>query len=327
MNLRTRVGVVIIGRNEGERLVNCLRSLADTPCQLVYVDSGSTDDSVNVARKLGAEVVVLDMSIPFTAARARNEGFAYLKSLDPQIEVVQFVDGDCEVIATWLEKASAFLGEHIEVAAVCGRLRERYPNKTVYNKLCDQEWNTPIGEAKACGGIALMRVMAFEKVDGFRADLIAGEEPELCLRLRAAGWKIWRLDEEMALHDAAMTKFSQWWKRATRAGYAFAEGAYLHGATPERHWVGESRRAWIWGFGIPAVALIIGLINFKWGLLSLLIYPIQVIRLAIRNSSEGSPSWMMAFFQVLGKFPEMLGQVKFLQRLFFGKQGRLIEYK
>lgn len=327
MNLRTRVGVVIIGRNEGERLVNCLRSLADTPCQLVYVDSGSTDDSVNVARKLGAEVVVLDMSIPFTAARARNEGFAYLKSLDPQVEVVQFVDGDCEVIATWLEKASAFLGEHIEVAAVCGRLRERYPNKTVYNKLCDQEWNTPIGEAKACGGIALMRVMAFEKVDGFRADLIAGEEPELCLRLRAAGWKIWRLDEEMALHDAAMTKFSQWWKRATRAGYAFAEGAYLHGATPERHWVGESRRAWIWGFGIPAVALILGLINFKWGLLSLLIYPIQVIRLAIRNSSEGSPSWMMAFFQVLGKFPEMLGQVKFLQRLFFGKQGRLIEYK
>ena len=263
----------------------------------------------------------------FTAARARNEGFAYLKSLDPQVEVVQFVDGDCEVIATWLEKASAFLGEHIEVAAVCGRLRERYPNKTVYNKLCDQEWNTPIGEAKACGGIALMRVMAFEKVDGFRADLIAGEEPELCLRLRAAGWKIWRLDEEMALHDAAMTKFSQWWKRATRAGYAFAEGAYLHGATPERHWVGESRRAWIWGFGIPAVALILGLINFKWGLLSLLIYPIQVIRLAIRNSSEGSPSWMMAFFQVLGKFPEMLGQVKFLQRLFFGKQGRLIEYK
>ena len=110
MNLRTRVGVVIIGRNEGERLVNCLRSLADTPCQLVYVDSGSTDDSVNVARKLGAEVVVLDMSIPFTAARARNEGFAYLKSLDPQVEVVQFVDGDCEVIATWLEKASAFLG-------------------------------------------------------------------------------------------------------------------------------------------------------------------------------------------------------------------------
>lgn len=327
MNMLTRVGVVIIGRNEGERLVNCLKSLVSQACQLVYVDSGSTDNSVSVARQLGAEVVSLDMNIPFTAARARNEGFTQLKKLYPHIEFVQFVDGDCEVVTTWLERVVAFMDSHIEVAAACGRRRERFPDKTVYNKLCDMEWNTPIGEAKACGGDVLMRVIAFEKANGYRADLIAGEEPELCVRFRAAGWKIWRLDEEMTLHDAAMTRFSQWWKRTMRAGHAFAEGAYLHGAPPEKHWVSETRRARVWGLVIPIIALILSVICIQWGLLFLLIYPLQVTRIALSSPNKDKSSWISAFFLVLGKFPEMLGQIKFYQRLRSGKQGRLIEYK
>jgi GT2 family glycosyltransferase len=323
----TRIGVVIIGRNEGERLTNCLKSLLETTNQLVYVDSGSTDGSVDVARELGAQVVSLDMAIPFTAARARNEGFAHLKNIYPQIEFVQFVDGDCEVVATWLDKAMVFLVEHIDVAAVCGRRRERFPDKTVYNRLCDMEWNTPIGEAKACGGDVLMRAIAFEKAHGYRASLIAGEEPELCVRFRAAGWKIWRLDEEMTLHDAAMTRFGQWWKRTMRAGHAFAEGAYLHGAPPERHWVGEARRGLIWGLVFPIIALLLMLVGLKWSLLFLLIYPVQVIRLALGAKANENSAWLAAFFLVLGKFPEMIGQVKFFQRLLSGKQGRLIEYK
>jgi len=326
-DMLTRVAVVIIGRNEGDRLARCLQSLTDQVTQLVYVDSGSTDDSVNLARSKAAEVVALDMTVPFTAARARNEGFKRMRKLYPLAEYVQFVDGDCEVIATWLESAVIFLDARPDIAVVCGRRRERYPDKTTYNMLCDMEWNTPIGEAKACGGDAMMRVMAVENMQGFRADLIAGEEPELCVRFRAAGWKIWRLDQEMTLHDAAMTKFGQWWKRTMRAGHAFAEGAYLHGALPERHWVSESRRAWIWGLGIPLITLIIGIINFKWGMFCLLIYPIQIIRLARRNSAQGKHPWIMAFFLVLGKFPEMLGQIKFFQRLYSGKQGKLIEYK
>ncbi len=326
IGLSERVGVVIIGRNEGNRLVGCLESLSDQVSQLVYVDSGSTDDSVNVARSMGANVVSLDMTIPFTAARARNEGFERFKQLYPQAEYVQFVDGDCVVTATWLKSAVAFLDAQPGVAAVCGRRRERYPDKSIYNMLCDMEWNTPVGEAKACGGDAMMRVIAFENMQGFRAGLIAGEEPELCLRLRAAGWKIWRLNEEMTLHDAAMTRFSQWWKRTKRAGHAFAEGAYLHGDTPERHWVAESRRAWIWGLGIPSIALVLGLIS-PLGMLVLLIYPFQIVRLARRNHSQGKSPWIMAFFLVLGKFPEMIGQIKFLWQLYSGKQARLIEYK
>lgn len=327
MSISSRIGVVIIGRNEGERLVRCLKSLVQHTNQMVYVDSGSTDNSISVATELGADIVSLDMSQPFTAARARNEGYTRLKKLFPHIEFVQFVDGDCEVNSQWLESATNFLDSQPQVAAVCGRRRERFPDKTVYNKLCDIEWDTPIGEAKACGGDALMRVVAFESVHGFRADLIAGEEPELCVRLRSAGWRIWRLEQEMTLHDAAMTTFSQWWKRTMRAGHAFAEGAYLHGAPPERHWVQESNRAWIWGLVIPVIALVLGLISVKWGLFCLFIYPIQVIRLALQDSKLEKEAWLRAFFLVLGKFPEMVGQVKFFQRVGSGKQGRLIEYK
>jgi glycosyltransferase involved in cell wall biosynthesis len=209
-----KVGVVMIGRNEGERIRKCLESLGGIAKQVVYVDSGSTDGSVDMARAMGVEVVGLDMRVAFTAARARNEGFRRLRELAPDLAYVQFVDGDCELADGWLEKAVMFLGEHESVAVVCGRLREHYPERSIYNMLCDIEWDTPVGEAKSCGGNAVMRVGAFESAQGYRADLIAGEEPELCVRLRAAGWLIWRLDEEMALHDAAMTRFGQWWTRS-----------------------------------------------------------------------------------------------------------------
>src|SRR3990167_5804095 len=223
--MSSAIGVVVIGRNEVERLERCLASLVGAAGKIVYVDSGSTDASVPMAQGLGVEVVALDMSRPFTAARARNEGFACLQRLQPDIHFVQFVDGDCEVVDDWLAKAQAFLCEHPAVAVVCGRRRERFPQRSIYNRMCDLEWDTPVGEAKACGGDALMRADAFAAVKGFRADLIAGEEPELCVRLRAIGWKVWRLGEEMTLHDAAMTHFSQWWQRTLRGGHAFAEGA------------------------------------------------------------------------------------------------------
>jgi glycosyltransferase involved in cell wall biosynthesis len=325
--MATGIGVVVIGRNEGPRLERCLVSLIGSAQKVVYVDSGSTDNSVQMARKLGVEVVELDMTIPFTAARARNEGFARVQQLLPTMRYVQFVDGDCEVVGTWLPQAQVFLDARPDVAVVCGRRRERFPQRSIYNFLCDREWDTPVGEAKACGGDALMRADAFAAASGYRADLIAGEEPELCVRLRASGWKVWRLGEEMTLHDAAMTRFKQWWQRSMRGGYAFAEGAFLHGAAPEQHWLRESRRAWFWGLGIPLAAVVASLILGWLGLLLLLIYPVQVMRLARRGDGLPRENWLLAFFLVLGKFPEMVGQVKFLLSRIVGGKTALIEYK
>jgi hypothetical protein len=323
-----RFGVVAIGRNEGERLHRCLASVVAGAARVVYVDSGSTDDSVDLARGFGAEVVALDMARPFTAARARNHGWRRLLELEPGLDYVQFVDGDCEVIVGWLDVARAFLDAHSDVAAVAGRNRERFPERSIYNLLCDIEWgNGAAGPTKFCGGNAMMRVAALEQSGGFRDGLIAGEEPELCVRMRAAGWRVWRLDDEMTLHDAAMTHFSQWWKRSLRTGFSYAEGAQLHGATPEQHWVHESRSALVWGLALPLAIVAATAVVGPWALLGALIYPLQVSRLYLRGSGPWRTRLARAGFLVLGKFPEAGGVLKFLAHRVSGTSGALIEYK
>jgi glycosyltransferase involved in cell wall biosynthesis len=320
------LGVVIIGRNEGERLRRCLESVS-RGAAVVYVDSGSTDGSAQWARNHGADVIELNMRIPFTAARARNAGFRRLRAMAPDLPYVQFVDGDCELTKGWPEHAMSFLDARGDIAVVCGRLRERYPEQSIYNWLCEREWNRPPGEVDACGGIAVMRVNALEAVGGFRDNLIAYEEPELCVRLQAAGYRIWRLDFEMAVHDAAMTHFGQWWRRALRVGYGVAQCDYLYGATPQRHWVWQSRRAWLWGVSLPLACLVIGLAFEPWGWAAWLIFPLQILRQTMRNPGQAKERALLALFQLLARFPEACGQIKFMRDRLFARQARIIEYK
>lgn len=316
-----RAAAIVIGRDEGERLAACLASVIGAADPVIYVDSGSSDGSPARAAAMGAEVVALDLSRPFTAARARNAGLAALRARGGLPAYVQFIDGDCALRPDWLDRAVTFLDARPDVAVVCGRRRERWPEASVYNRLCDWEWNTPPGEARACGGDALARFDALGQAGGYRDGLIAGEEPELCLRLRGLGWRIWRLDAEMCWHDAAMTRFRQWWRRSRRAGFAFAEGAWLHGAPPERHWVAETRRALIWGIGVPGVALLAGL-AFPPAFAVALAWPAQAARIA-RREGWGRTGWERGFFTVLGKVPEALGVLEFRLR---GSRG-IIEYK
>ncbi|MEP1539404.1 MAG: glycosyltransferase [Paracoccaceae bacterium] len=319
-SLQSDIGIIVIGRNEGERLIRCLEALTGAGRKVVYVDSGSNDGSLDAAQARGAETVALDMSVPFTAARARNEGVARLKEIaDPTY--IQFIDGDCEMDPNWLTTASAFLDTHPDAAVACGRLRERFPDATLYNWLCDQEWNGPTGQVKACGGIAMIRSNAFVTVGGFNAQMIAGEEPELCVRLRAAGWNIWRLPDEMALHDAAMTRFGQWWRRARRGGFTYAEGAAMHGHLPERHKVGALRSALLWGAGVPMLTLL-GLFISPLSLMLLLVWPLQVIRLACKGMG-----WTRASFLVIAKLPEAMGAIQYFIARLRGQRTGLIEYK
>jgi glycosyltransferase involved in cell wall biosynthesis len=322
----SNIAVVIIGRNEGQRLVDCFKSLINQTKNIIYVDSGSTDNSIHEAKLLNIDLISLDMSIPFTAARARNIGLFHVIKNYPDVTYVQFVDGDCQVFQEWLPSAINFLDSNKHVAVVCGRRKEISPENSIYNTLCDIEWNTPIGEAKSCGGDALMRIDALKEVNGYREDLIAGEEPELCVRLRAKSWKVWRIDQNMTLHDANIIYFRQWWKRTVRSGYAYAQGANIHGAPPERHWVAESNRAILWGGLIPITVIILSLINIKLVVL-FLIYPLQIFRIIIKSSLPFKTSFLYAYFLSIGKLPELIGGLKFYWHTFCRKQGNLIEYK
>ena len=320
-------GIVIIGRNEGERLRRCLDSVSNSARRVVYVDSGSTDGSVELAQSKGVDAVRLDMNTPFTAARARNAGFRRLQLAAPDVRYVQFVDGDCEVISGWLEAAATFLDQHAGVACVCGRLRERHPERSVYNLLCDMEWDRPVGEAQACGGIAMLRCDAFAALGGFREDLVAGEEPELCVRIRAQGAKVWRLAQHMAWHDAAMLHFNQWWKRSSRSGFGTAQAAFMQGAARELGVVRQMLRPWFWAGLVP---LVITTACVAWGLPAsalLLLYPIQVLRIASGVNGPWSARIPRAFFMLFGKFPELLGQLQFWLSRKPGRTAPSFDYK
>lgn len=324
------LGAVAIGRNEGGRLIACLDSLAGRVGRVVYVDSGSTDGSVEAARSRGVEVVELDLSSPFTAARARNAGLDRLLERDPGLRYVQFVDGDCEVVGGWLERARLELEARPELAVACGRRRERSPGASAYNLLADLEWDTPVGDAEACGGDAMMRVEALRQVGGFDPTLIAGEEPDLCLRLRAEGWKVARLDAEMTLHDLAMTRFGQWWRRAVRAGHAYAEGAARHAHRPGRPWARQVASNYAWGLGVPLTAAALAWPTSGLSLLLLLGYPVIAARATRGRMRRGTPAGASALYGAscaLGKPAQAIGQLTYLANRVLGRRAPLIEYK
>jgi GT2 family glycosyltransferase len=325
MNLEN-VGVVIIGRNEGERLIKCLASVKSDTSNIVYVDSGSTDDSIAAAKQVGAFVVSLDLTQPFTAARARNEGFAALKALKPEVCFVQFVDGDCVLVPGWLAFALMFIEQRDDIAIVCGRRRELRPGASIYNQLCDVEWDTPVGESSECGGDTLVRAKAFEEVGGFRPKLIAGEEPELCVRLREIGWKIWRIDAEMSRHDAAITRFAQWWVRAVRGGHAFAEVSRLHWTSAVGIWKRETVHIIFWGGVLPA-AIGLGALIHPAALGGALAYALQICRIAFSRGPASWQSWTYAVFMTVAKFAEFQGIVKFWWHQWRRQDMTLIEYK
>ena len=329
--MNSSLGVVAIGRNEGERLRRCMRSVVSNVEHLVYVDSGSTDGSVAFARTVGAEVVELDMSRPFTMARGRNAGLARLLARDSPPDLVQFVDGDCELVEGWLETGMAELRARPELAAVSGRRRERDRTRNVFHRLTDMEWDTPVGETLAFHGDVMVRVAALRQTGSFDETMIAGEEPELSARLREAGWKLWRLDADMTLHDVDMHRFGQWWKRSLRSGYAYAEGAARHGRGPMKHWARQVRSHWFWGLLFPLFILFTVWPSGGWSLALLAAYPAMAVKIAIyRRRMHGNP-WSDAFlyggFVMLGKLPNTLGQATYWWNRWRGKRAGLIEYK
>lgn len=318
-----RVAAVLIGRNEGERLVRALAAAVRDVAQVVYVDSGSTDDSVSEAEKVGAQVVTLDMAQPFTAARARNAGFAALRG-DPAY--VMFIDGDCALIPGFIAAGVAHLDAEPPVGLVCGWTVETAPEASIYNALCAWEWKRPAGVIDACGGIFLIRAAAWRAVGGMTEEVIAAEDDELCCRLRKAGWLLERLPMDMVWHDADMHRFGQWWRRTKRAGHGFAQVGALH---PE-HFLRDRQRAWLYGLALP-LGILAAVLLFGWPALLLLgIYPLMAARTfrGLRGAGLGPRLALAnAGFLTLGKFPNLLGMLTYHLRRLARTGFRIIEYK
>jgi len=327
-----RMAAVVIGRNEGERLGPSLRSVKAASLPLVYVDSGSIDASPELAAELGAVVVELDQIRPFSAARARNEGLTEAIRLWPDINYVLFLDGDCILDAKFPGAAAATFRAEDDCAIVTGHLAERSPDASVYNRLCAIEWRSAPGRIKnfaALGGIMAARVSAIQQVGGFNEAMIAGEDSELGVRLALANYAIVKIDMPMAVHDAEMLSFGQWWRRAVRGGHALAQRYSLNGGSRLRDCRREFFSTLFWGIALPLVTLVLIWPTRGLSLLLLAGYPLlawRVDRHYLRNGLSQSDAALAARFTLYAKFANAIGVIRYMINRVRGR-FQIIEYK
>jgi cellulose synthase/poly-beta-1,6-N-acetylglucosamine synthase-like glycosyltransferase len=325
------LSVVVIGRNEGQRLVRCLKSIAamDRPgeIEIIYVDSASTDGSPERAAGMGAKTIALPPGRT-TAALGRNAGWRAATA-----PYVLFLDGDTILHPQFV--TTSLRDFHDDTAIVWGHRREINTEQSTFNRVLDLDWIYPPGITEFCGGDAIMRRDALTQVNGYDETLIAGEEPEMCRRMRAKGWKILHVDRPMTGHDLAMTAWSQYWKRATRAGYAYAQVSERFRNTGLPFWEEDARRNR--NRALTLLAIMVGGIVLSIALLSVIPIALVILffaALAFRTASRTawkSPSFSTRFLyglhSHLQQIPIYLGQLQYARDRKAGRTRGLIEYK
>jgi GT2 family glycosyltransferase len=327
-----RMAAVVIGRNEGERLLPSLQSVLHARLRLIYVDSGSTDGSPDLARGFGIHTVELDALRPFSAARGRNEGLSEAVRRWPDAAYVLFLDGDCVVDADFPAAAAEKLEQDPECAIVTGHLAERSAQSSIYNRMCAIEWQGPPGRIEnmnGLGGIMVVRVAAFRDVGGFNERAISGEEADLGVRLGLRGFSVVKIDRAMATHDAQMFRFGQWWTRAVRNGHSLAHRYASHGRTRFRDGLVGLRSALFWGFALPVTVLLLLWPTHGLSLLLLGGYALlgwRIYRHYVREGHARSEALLMARFLIYAKFAEFLGVVRYCLNRARGR-FQIIEWK
>lgn len=334
----SQVGVVLIGRNEGDRLVRALDAALRDCGQVVYVDSGSSDNSIAEANSRGVQVVELDTTIPFTAARARNSGFEALMKAYPEVDYVQFIDGDCLIEEGWIDKARAELDRDDSLTVLFGRRREERPEVSVFHRIIDMEWDVTPGPVASCGGDAMMRVDLFGRVGGYDPTVAAGEEPELCMRLRDRGAKILCLDQPMTRHDAQIFRLSQYLRRDIRTGRG-ATDVWLRFPRTDNPFNFLVMKLFQWGWGLMALflfgAFLVIIDSTRWfgvGVMALCLFALflrsarQVNRAQRRGLSQ-KDAVCFGCLTPISTCAQMYGQLMYFVDRACKRQTRLVEYK
>ncbi len=327
------LSVVVIGRNEGERLSRCLDSvqaiqLPEGRWELIYVDSRSTDDSAARAALFTSKVIVLQTP-PFSAALARNTGWQAAKG-----EFILFLDGDTVLHPGFVEEVLPYFAD-ASLAAVCGLRKESRPQDSWYNAVLDIDWQFTPGPLQYCGGDALFRRAALAQVGGFRDSLKQGEEPELCRRLRQNGWSILGIDGLMTWHDLNIKSFWQYWQRCFRTGYAYAEVSDIYKNTDDPLWWKESQHNLLKGaLLLLLLALALGL-AFVWRSLFPAVTLVLLLLLLSLHTAyrmrKKIPNWRLALLYGwhahLQHVPMFFGQLAYACDRWRGKKTRIIDYK
>jgi GT2 family glycosyltransferase len=186
------------GRRWLPGLLDSLGAQTRAPDEVLVVDNGSTDGSLDLLR---------EGSVPFVAL-GRNTGFAYAANRGIEAvsaEAVALVNTDVVLAPDWLERAVAALGDGVGSVATKMVLldapeviddagdelrRDGVAHQRAHGRRDDGRWDAPGEVFSACAGAAVYRRAAALDVGGFDERLFSYlEDVDLGLRLRLAGWR------------------------------------------------------------------------------------------------------------------------------------------
>lgn len=228
---------VVIGFNESATLPACFRSIQEAELEglaveIIYVDGGSTDTSIEIARSWKVDAC-LGGEKRRRAAENRNLGLRHARG-----EFVQFLDGDMQLEPGWIQAGLALLRQRPGTAVVWGYIREANPGP--YYRAMQLDWEFVEGPTRYCGGAALFRRGPLASLGGFPEDVAYGEEPYLCWRIRnELDKEVYHLHEPMVQHDLAYGGLRDYARRTVRCGETYAEIAARCLHTKERLWLRE----------------------------------------------------------------------------------------
>lgn len=185
------VTFVIIGRNESLHLARTFRSVLDITEKIVYVDSNSTDNSIEIAKSFGIQKIIKVSSTYGTAALSRSIGASEVTT-----KYIQFLDGDETIERGWLEKAIIKIETNENIAGVHGYKKVYKKDDKHYFVMADKkDW-----EPDYLQGAFLIDREVYESAGGMETRIFGEEERDLYVRVKSMGYQIWYLHELMASH-------------------------------------------------------------------------------------------------------------------------------
>jgi len=305
------LSVVLITKNQAWNISRLIESvLRETSCasskEIILVDSASTDETISLASRYAANIFRLKPGQRLSPAIGRYVGYKQSSG-----EYVLFLDGDTELIPGWLPHALRLMCERPDVGGVTGGVIN-LPTSAAAQRPAAPAQKThpaPPKEVLWCnyggGGVAMYRRPAMERAGTFNPNLNAEEEPELGLRIRQAGYRLFELDYPMAFHynDAPVAVSSVLSRRRRNFLVGMGQGARYHLGTKvfwtwlrERWWGPAS--ALLLASGLATIFLSLIMRDLRWfavwilGLSSLIAY-VAFRKRSVRGGLVAAFNWLV----------------------------------